>query len=130
MCSVVPGVPRISETIRVRSVIGRYLEHSRILCFGQGDREQFLIGSADMMERNLDRRVEALVPVTEPALQDRLRYILEVMLQDDRRAWQLDHEGDWRRVETLLTEPAGIDTFETLMQLASIVPDPLAQVAT
>ncbi len=130
MCSVVPGSPRISETIRVRSVIGRYLEHSRHLCFGQGDREQFLIGSADMMERNLDRRVEALVPVTEPALQDRLRVILETLLRDDRRSWQLDQDGDWRRTESITGEPALVDTFETLMQLASIGPEPLAQVAT
>ncbi len=107
MCSAVPGVPHVSETITVRSIVGRYLEHSRILCFGQGERERFLIGSADMMERNLDRRVEALVPVDEPALQDRLRGIIEVMLQDDRRAWQLDREGDWRRVETLRRAPAG-----------------------
>ena len=130
MCSVVPGVPRISETIKVRSVIGRFLEHSRILCFGQGEREQFLIGSADMMERNLDRRVEAMVPVSEPALQDRLRVTLQTLLRDDRRAWQLDREGDWRRVETLMPEPAGVDTFETLMLLASTGPEPLAQVAT
>ncbi len=130
MCSVVPGVPRISETIRVRSVIGRFLEHSRILCFGEGEREQFLIGSADMMERNLDRRVEALVPVVEPSLQDRLRVVLATLLRDDRRAWQLDRDGDWRRVETLTPEPAGVDTFETLMLLASAGPEPLAQVAT
>ena len=99
MCSLVPGMPGVSETIRVRSVVGRFLEHSRILCFGQGDRERFLIGSADMMERNLDRRVEALVPVDDPALQDRLRTIIEVMLRDDRRAWTLDADGTWRRVE-------------------------------
>ncbi len=130
MCSVVPGVPHVSETIAVRSVVGRYLEHSRILCFGQGERERFLIGSADVMERNLDRRVEALVPVTEPALQDRLREIIAVMLRDDRRSWWLDREGDWRRVETLTAEPAGVDTFETLMARASAGPDPLAQVVT
>ena len=130
MCSVVPGVPRISETIRVRSIVGRFLEHSRILCFGQGAREQYLIGSADVMERNLDRRVEALVPVSEPALQDRLRHIIEVMLQDDRRAWQLDRDGEWRRVETLIPAPAGVDTFETLIELAASAPEPLAQVAT
>ncbi len=83
-----------------------------------------------MMERNLDRRVEALVPVAEPALQDRLREIIAVMLQDDRRAWWLDREGDWRRVETLTAEPAGVDTFETLMARASAGPDPLVQVVT
>ena len=65
MCSVRPGVPGISETIRVRSIVGRFLEHSRIFAFGQGERERFFIGSADMMERNLDRRVEALAPVAD-----------------------------------------------------------------
>jgi polyphosphate kinase len=128
MCSLVPDVPHVSETITVRSVIGRYLEHSRILCFGRDERERFLIGSADIMERNLDRRVEAMTPVTEPALQDRLRGILEVMFSDDRRAWQLDREGEWRRVETLTVDPVGIDTFESLMQRASAGPDPVTQV--
>ena len=68
MCSLLPGVPGSSRRIRVRSVVGRFLEHSRIFCFGQGERERFFIGSADLMERNLDRRVEALAPVKEPAL--------------------------------------------------------------
>jgi polyphosphate kinase len=122
MCCIIPGVPRWSETIRVRSIIGRYLEHSRILCFGRGDRERFLIGSADIMERNLDRRVEALVTVDDPVLQDRLRAILQVMLADDRRAWTLDREGEWRRVEAVADEPTGTDTFETLMRLAASAP--------
>ena len=65
MCSVRPGVPGVSETVNVRSVVGRYLEHSRIFLFGRGERERFFIGSADLMERNLDRRVEALAPVSD-----------------------------------------------------------------
>ncbi len=119
MCSLVPGVPGVSEHIVVRSVIGRFLEHSRILCFGRGERERFLIGSADIMERNLDRRVEALVPVEDPGLQERLRTILEVMLRDDRRAWRLDETGEWRRVESLTDARGGVDTFQTLMRLAT-----------
>jgi polyphosphate kinase len=70
------------------------------------------------MERNLDRRVEALTPVTDPESQSRLRKIIEVMLADDRRAWQLGDEDRWRRVEETTTEPRGIDTFETFMDLA------------
>jgi polyphosphate kinase len=119
MCSLVPGKPGVSETIRVRSVIGRFLEHSRILCFGTGERERFLIGSADMMERNLDRRVEALVPVEDATLQDRLRTVLEVMLRDDRRAWTLDAEGTWRRVEALGDGSTGLDTFRVLAGLVT-----------
>jgi polyphosphate kinase len=118
MCSVLPGKPGWSETLRVRSVVGRYLEHSRIYAFGRGDRERFWIGSADMMERNLDRRVETLTPVLEPVLQDRLREILAVMLSDDRRAWSLGPDATWRRVESVSDEPQGIDTFATLMARA------------
>ncbi len=124
MCAVRPGVQGVSETIRVRSIVGRFLEHSRIFSFGQGERERFFIGSADMMERNLDRRIEAIAPVTDPPLMDRLRRILEVMLADDRRAWVLGDDGEWRRAETLVAEPSGIDTFETLMPVvrASLEP--------
>jgi polyphosphate kinase len=125
MCSVKPGVPGTSATIRVRSVVGRFLEHSRILAFGTGERERFYIGSADMMERNLDRRVEALAPVEEPALQDRLRTILKVMLADDRRAWVLGTDGTWRRVEDLVDEPSGLDTFETMIALAHATAEPV-----
>ena len=118
MCSVRPGVPGFSESMRVRSVVGRYLEHSRIFVFGQGKRERFLIGSADLMERNLDRRVEAITPVADRESQARLRSIIEVMLADDRRAWQLAADDRWRRVEDVVKEPRGVDTFETLMALA------------
>jgi polyphosphate kinase len=129
MCSLVPGKPGVSETISVRSVVGRFLEHSRIFCFGRDERERFLIGSADIMERNLDRRVEALVPVEDPVLQDRLRTIISVMLHDDRRAWTLDAEGEWKRVEAQLEAPAGLDTFRVLEGLAASTraePYPLA----
>jgi polyphosphate kinase len=118
MCSLRPGIEGVSETIRVRSVIGRYLEHSRIFRFGEGERERYWIGSADAMERNLDRRIEAVVPIEAPPLQERLRFILATMLADDRRAWELGPDGRWRRVETLVDAPTGVDTFETLMNAA------------
>ncbi len=118
ICSLRPGLPGVSETIRVRSIIGRFLEHSRIFYFRNGGDEEFSIGSADMMERNLDRRVEAVTPVDDPVLRERLREILDVMLRDDRRAWELGADGVWRRVETLLPEAAGVDTFEVMMAQA------------
>jgi polyphosphate kinase len=118
MCSVRPGVPGVSETIRVRSIVGRYLEHSRIFVFGRGERERFYIGSADMMERNLDRRVEAMTPVRHEASTGRLREIIEIMLADDRRAWQLGSDDTWRRIEETAPQPTGLDTFETLMARA------------
>jgi len=122
MCAVRPGVQGVSETIRVRSIVGRFLEHSRIFVFGAGDREKFYIGSADIMERNLDRRVEADAPVTDAESQARLRKVIDIMLADDRRAWQLDSTDRWRRVEELVDEPRGIDTFETLMAMAGTAP--------
>ena len=118
MCSVRPGVPGTSETVSVRSVVGRYLEHSRIFVFGRDERERFYIGSGDLMERNLDRRVEALTPVADNESQARLRTIIEVMLADDRRAWQLGSDDRWRRIEEIVAEPRGVDTFETLMSVA------------
>jgi polyphosphate kinase len=127
MCAIRPGVAGVSETIRVRSIVGRFLEHSRIYVFGDGERERFLIGSADIMERNLDRRVEALAPVTEPDNRARLRHIIEVMLADDRRAWELGTDDSWRRVEQLRGEPGTLDTFEALMSEARSAQLPAGQ---
>jgi len=122
ICCLRPGVPGLSENIRVRSVVGRYLEHSRIYFFGGGGRGrngpvtsehlpvalgavpdggEYYIGSADMMPRNLDRRVEAIVPVSDPELCDRLREILEVELADDVLAWELRGDGTWSKVPTV-----------------------------
>jgi polyphosphate kinase len=101
ICCLRPGVPGLSDNIRVRSIVGRWLEHSRVYYFGAGSGElsgaggEYYLGSADMMDRNLDRRVEAVVPVTAPELQARLREILEVELADDVRAWELQSDGSW-----------------------------------
>jgi polyphosphate kinase len=97
ICCLRPGVPGLSERIRVRSIVGRYLEHSRIFRFGNDSKDaSYLIGSADLMPRNLDRRVEAAVPVTDPALQQRLNEILDIDLSEDTDVWQLDVDGNWR----------------------------------
>jgi polyphosphate kinase len=119
MCSLQPGVPGFSESIAVRSIVGRYLEHSRIFVFGQGERERYFIGSADLMERNLDRRVEAITPVKDEALQERLRTVLSIMRRDDRRAWVLGADGEWRRVESTVEGEPTTDTFEALMAEAA-----------
>jgi polyphosphate kinase len=100
ICSLVPGVPGQSETIRVRSIVGRYLEHSRIYYFANGiepGRPRYLIGSADIRARNLDRRVEALATVEDPSLQARLQELLDINLSDDVLAWELDAHGAWHR---------------------------------
>jgi polyphosphate kinase len=103
ICCLRPGVPGLSEGITVRSIVGRYLEHSRIGRFGDpGDPEtEYLIGSADLMPRNLDRRVEAMLRVVEPRLRARLDEILELNLSDDVLAWTLDADGTWKKVPTV-----------------------------
>jgi len=98
ICGLRPGIPGLSETIRVRSVLGRFLEHSRVYWFGNGGVPEVWIGSADMMHRNLDRRVETLVRVDDEAIQRRLREILELGLADRAGSWTLDAEGRWQRV--------------------------------
>jgi len=93
ICCLRPGVKGVSESIRVTSVIGRFLEHSRLFYFYNGGNELFYIGSADWMPRNLDRRVEALVPIEDPALQSELAELVEICLQDNRKAWEMQPDG-------------------------------------
>lgn len=95
MCCLRPGIPGISENIRVISVVGRFLEHSRIYYFHNQGQEEVYIGSADWMPRNLDRRVEAIVPVEDPEIVKDLQEILAVMLADNRQAWELQPNGSY-----------------------------------
>ena len=99
ICSLRPGIPGLSENIKVRSVVGRFLEHSRIYAFGTGEDEdsEVWIGSADMMHRNLDRRVELLVRVTDPSHRRRLRGLLDLGLDDGISSWWLKADGYWTR---------------------------------
>ena len=113
ICCLRPGVKGLSERIRVRSIVGRYLEHSRIFRFGSAERAQYYIASADLMPRNLDRRVECVAPVTDPALTARLSEILSVNLEDDVLAWELGPDG-WRKVRT----KTGLNAHERLQELA------------
>jgi polyphosphate kinase len=104
MCALRPGVRGLSENIRVRSIVGRFLEHSRVFRFGIGDDSEYWIGSADLMHRNLDRRVEALVRVTLPSAQDDLRHVLELSMGDEIEGWDLSGDGNWHRRATGPTE--------------------------
>jgi polyphosphate kinase len=97
MCSLRPGVPGLSETIRVRSILGRFLEHSRIMHFGPPGEDTIWIGSADIMLRNLDRRVEALVQVKDEEARKRLCEVLELALSPEVAAWELQGDGTWTR---------------------------------
>jgi polyphosphate kinase len=97
ICCLRPGVPEISDNITVVSVVGRFLEHSRIYGFQRGDERRYWIGSPDLMPRNLDTRVELLAPVEDDALRADLEDTLERYLADDAYAWELSAEGDWTR---------------------------------
>jgi polyphosphate kinase len=98
VCVLRPGVPGSSETITVRSVLGPFLEHSRIFSFQAGERVLTWIGSADLMPRNLDRRVEVLAPVEDAKLRVRITGMLDALGADTRFAWELDADGTWSRV--------------------------------
>jgi polyphosphate kinase len=98
LCSLRPGVKKVSENIRVRSVLGRFLEHSRIFNFERGDESLYFIGSADLMPRNLDNRLELVVPVEDRRLCNRLGSTLDALLEDNASAWELGPDGSWTRI--------------------------------
>lgn len=114
-CCLRPGMPGLSENIRVISVIGRFLEHSRVFYFFNDGKEEYYLGSADWMSRNLSHRVEAAVPVEEPALQARLKEIFEIMLADNRQAWELASDGTWTQHQPGSDPERG--THQRLMEL-------------
>ena len=97
MCALRPGVPGLSENIRVRSVLGRYLEHSRVFAFAGGGDPSVFIGSADMMHRNLDRRVEALVRLSQPDHIREMNALFELAMSDQASTWHLASDGSWTR---------------------------------
>jgi polyphosphate kinase len=117
ICVLRPGVAGLSERITVRSVLGPFLEHSRILSFQAGDRVSTWIGSADLMPRNLDRRVEVLAPVEDVKLRARVEGALDALLADTRFAWELGPEGAWSRVDPAPRRDR-VSAQELLMQQA------------
>ena len=125
LCCLVPGVPGLSENIRVFGVIGRFLEHSRIYCFENGGEPEYFIGSADWMRRNLNRRVETISPVEDPLLKDQLREILDVYARDNCSVWDCQPDGSYLRREPaegekcLRTQQMFIDKAEN----SNVLPD-------
>ena len=97
ICCLRPGVPGVSENVRVRSIVGRFLEHSRIYAFRRGDESRVLMGSADLMPRNLDSRVELVAPVEDPDLKAELLDVLERAFADNSSSWELGEDGTWSR---------------------------------
>ena len=98
ICTLRPGVSGLSDTIRVRSIVGRFLEHSRIFIFEAGQKRSILIGSADLMPRNLDHRIEVLTPVEDGRAQQELVRAFEVLLADNASAWEMSSEGRWMKL--------------------------------
>ena len=115
MCTLRPGVPGLSENIRVRSIIGRLLEHSRVFYFHSGGREELFIASADWMGRNFFRRIEICTPVENPAIKQRImREALTLALADNRKAWLMQPDGSYVRAAVQEGEE-GLDMQETLL---------------
>lgn len=117
ICCLRPGVEGVSENIRVISIIGRFLEHSRIFYFYNNGEEELYIGSADWMQRNLDRRIEAVVPIDDPNIFQDLKNILEIMLSDNRQAWELQPDGHYLQRQPGENEEVR-STHEILMEMA------------
>jgi polyphosphate kinase len=120
ICCLVPGLAGVSDNIRVISIIGRFLEHSRIFFFANAGHPEYYIGSADWMPRNFDRRVEVIAPIEDPALHRGIEAVLATCLGDNRQAWELCADGQYRRRQpegeavrgthqTLIKEPWGTE---------------------
>jgi polyphosphate kinase len=123
ICCLRPGVSGLSERIRVRSTLGRFLEHSRIFRFGHPDRTpRYFIGSADLMTRNMDRRVETLVQIDGSALQERLEEILSANLEPNPLSWSLGPDGVWRR-NAATGAPTSHERFQALARQRAIPED-------
>ncbi|MGK7878334.1 MAG: polyphosphate kinase 1 [Xenococcaceae cyanobacterium] len=117
ICCLRPGIEGVSENIRVISIIGRFLEHSRIFYFHNGSEEEVYIGSADWMTRNLSRRVEAVTPVEDPVIVKDLQEILGIMLADNRQAWELQSDGTYIQRQPA-EDDRGQSTQNILMEMA------------
>jgi polyphosphate kinase len=100
ICTLRPGIEGLSENIRVRSVLGRFLEHSRVFIFEAREEASYYLGSADLMPRNLDFRIEAVVPVEDQRSQQELSRALDTMASSNQYVWELESDGEWRRVRT------------------------------
>jgi polyphosphate kinase len=118
ICGLRAGVPGVSENIRVHSIVGRFLEHARIFAFTSGRETRYFIGSADIMARNLDHRVEVVTPVEDPIARREIQHVIDVQLADTALAWRLEPDGSWSR---LADDPAAgppLNSQEALLEHA------------
>ncbi|MGL5511605.1 MAG: RNA degradosome polyphosphate kinase, partial [Microcoleaceae cyanobacterium] len=116
ICCLRPGVAGLSENIQVISIIGRYLEHSRIFYFYNQGEEEVFIGSADWMPRNLKRRVEAITPIQDPDLLKDIEEVLGIMLSDNRQAWELQSDGSYQQRQPGIDSPE-LGSQQVLMEM-------------
>ncbi|MFD1587024.1 polyphosphate kinase 1 [Halorientalis brevis] len=123
ICRLRPGLEGVSENVDVVSIVGRFLEHSRILYFRDDGNEHYYIGSADWMERNLDNRVEAVAPIHDPALQQRLQYVLDVCLADNRNCWEMQADGSYVQRTPDEDEPVRTAQETFMDQAEDAIPD-------
>jgi len=100
ICGLRPGVKGMSENVRVRSVLGPFLEHSRFFVFQHGDHSRYLLGSADLLPRNLDHRIEVVAPIEARPLQAELDAVFDALLADNAHAWELRSDGSWLRIRS------------------------------
>ena len=117
ICCLRPRLAGVSDRIRVISVVGRYLEHSRAFCFENGGAPEVFIGSADWMPRNLERRIEAVAPLADAAHRQTVLHVLELMWKDNQQAWELNSDGTYTRRESADGEPP-LSAQVALMEMA------------
>jgi polyphosphate kinase len=122
-CRLRPELPGVSENIRVRSIVGRFLEHDRVYWFENGGAPEVLIGSADLRRRNLEDRVEVLVNIRDAAQQTRVRRMLDLALADNRLAWELATDG----MSRLLVPPPGGEelSYQDALMKDALAPEPV-----
>jgi polyphosphate kinase len=118
ICMLRPGVPGLSENITVRSVVGRFLEHSRLMVFEAGDESTYMSGSADLMTRNLDHRIEVVVPIEDAAARDELDAVFDALQTDNTNAWVLGADGGWSRLHA--AGRRSISAHDALMRRARV----------
>jgi polyphosphate kinase len=117
ICRLRPGIEGVSETVDVFSIVGRFLEHSRVFYFHNDGDPEYYIGSADWMTRNLDRRVEAVTPVEDPDLRAELQFVLDAAREDNRKRWVMDAHGRYEQVRPGADDPVR-SSHQRLMERA------------
>ena len=125
VCRLIPGKEGLSENIRVYSVIGRFLEHSRIFYFHHAGEHVYALGSADWMHRNLDNRVEAIIKVERPEFKKYLQFLISIYMQDNQQRWELYSNGEYKKIERNKGDRK-ISTHKVLMNHMTDVAEPIA----